>query len=327
MNHDNAMRPTTLDTYHGQPALVAQLRVKLMAAKARGEISLPHVLLYGPGGLGKTTLAGIIANELGSRAHIAMGPALETRDDIFSLLWQLGEHGGDVLFIDEIHRLKPQVAEILYTVLEDGAVYYPVTTTTGTVQAKINLKPFTLIGATTQPELLEEPMRMRFGTNLTLRFYSPADLARIIKVNAAKLSMAIDSAALRLIAERSRGTPRVANHLLKFARDLASIDGTGITLDVAERSLEMQGIDSAGLGERDRDYLRILIETYEGRPVGAQAIAATIGCKPGEVASVIEPYMLQSKLIERTNRGRRATAKAIEHMRKYDAAPVELFAA
>lgn len=318
----NALRPTTLDTYLGQPALSARLRVLIAAARARKEITLPHVLLQGPGGLGKTTVAHVIANEMGGRAHVAMGPALETAADAFGLLQRI--QAGDVLFVDEIHRLKSYVAEILYTVLEDGKVYFPY----NGAQVEIQLPPFTFIGATTMPELLDDPLRQRF-VNLALSFYAPDALAAILAKNAVAMGVAADPAALRLLASRARGTPRVANHLLRFARDLACIESTPITTELAERSLSMQGIDEIGLNDVDRGYLRCVIEVYGGGPVGAQAIAATLGVKPDQVAAVIEPFLLQQALVIRTQRGRKATEKAVKHLAQYDAAtaPTELFAA
>lgn len=329
MSVDTALRPTRLAEYIGQPALVASLNVRLAAARARGERVLPHVLLHGPGGLGKSTLAFIIANEMGGKAHIAMGPGIEEGADVYALLQQLSESGGDVLFIDEVHRLKPTLCEILYTAMEDGLVYYPVQTAQGVKPCKIVLPAFTLIGATTEPELLPAPLRMRFGCTLALQFYAPKDLAVILKANAAKLGVSVDDRALLVLSQRARGTPRVANHLLRFARDLASIDGTGITAEVAERSLTLQQIDAAGLHENDRQYLRVIRDVYGGGPVGAQALAATIGCSTGTVSSVIEPYMLGQGFVLRTHRGRKITDKALKHLAAYDAAqaPAELFAA
>jgi holliday junction DNA helicase RuvB len=324
---DNALRPLKLADYVGQPNLVTRLRVLLDAARARGEVTLPHILLQGPGGLGKTTLAAIVASEMGSKAHVAMGPGIEKPPDVFALLQQI--QPGDVLFIDEVHRLPAPCAEHLYTALEDGVVFYPYPTAAGVKPVRIVLPPFTCIGATTEPELLEAPMRMRFGATLTLTFYAPADLAVILAVNARKLALEATDDALRVLAARARGTPRVANHLLRFARDLACIEGTSLTVDVAERSLTLQQIDNRGLTDADRSYLRVLQDTYGGGPAGVEALAATIGCKPGTVASVIEPYLLQTGLVKRTHRGRILADAGRAHLAAYEAAhaPADLFAA
>ncbi len=325
---EKALRPTSLTGYVGQPALVADLRILIGAARARGETALPHVLLAGPPGLGKTTLAGIIAGEMKSHAHVAMGPGIEKPNDLFNLLARV--KAGDVLFIDEIHRIPAPVAEYAYTAMEDGCIHIPVTMGERSQVVKIDLPPFTLIGATTQPELLEQPMRDRFGTSLSLSFYTAADLATILRANAVKLNVTVDDAALLLLASRARGTPRIANHLLRFARDVAQVNGDGrITLNVANEALKVRRIDSKGLNEADRQYLRTILTSYNGGPVGAEALAATIGCKPGTITGVVEPFILQSGLVARTQRGRCITDKGRAHMAAYDAenAPAELFAA
>lgn len=324
---DKALRPTLFTEYVGQKPLIERLRVVTTAAKTRGERAIPHVLLYGPGGLGKTTLAGVLANEMGSIAHVAMGPGIEKPIDLFNLLARLKE--GDILFVDEIHRIPAPVSEYLYTAMEDGCIHIPVTMGERSQVVKIVLPPFTLVGATTLPEMLEAPMRMRFGSTLPLEFYQTSELSTILRSNAKKLGVVVHDDALLALSIRSRGTPRIANHLLRFARDLASIAGSPVTAAIAEQSLSMQGVDALGLDPVDRSYLRCLISTYGGGPVGAQALAATIGVTPGQVGGVIEPYLLMSGLIARTQRGRKSTPKAVQHMAAYDAAnaPAELFAA
>lgn len=315
----DALRPITFDTYEGQPLLIERLRLRVRAAQSRGE-SVCHILLHGPPGLGKTTLAHIIANEMGSKAHIVMGPSIEKTTDIFGVLTKLKP--GDVLFIDEIHRVPPIVGEYLYPAMEDGC--FEVVVEPGGVQHRFmhHLPPFTLIGATTQPGLLEQPMRERFGESLAMRFYTPHVLAGIIRRNADKLGQAFEEDAVRLLASRARGTPRIANHLLRFARDVAA--GGILSVEVARESLELQEIDSLGLNAQDRQYLDFLIS--RSHPVGAQAIAAKLGLKQDTVAGVIEPYLLQCDLIDRTPRGRVATEKAVSHMGTLDSARESFFA-
>jgi Holliday junction DNA helicase RuvB len=315
MNIDHALRPQTFAQYVGQPSLLARLRILCTAAKSRNE-PMPHTLLHGPPGLGKTTLAHIIANEMGATAHVLMGPGIEKPQDIYAALSKLG--AGDILFIDEIHRMTAAMAECLYPAMEDRCITIALDCGAYVRQVPVELPPFTLIGATTQPGLLEPPLRDRFGLPLALEFYADADLATILTANAAKLGMACDPAALMLLAARSRGTPRIANHLLRFCRDYAAVEcrgnGTHLTVAMVEAALLMQGIDSAGLSEQDRTYLRILSGVYGGGPAGVEALAATMGLKSDTVASVIEPYLLLRGFIVRTQRGRRTTERASQHL-------------
>jgi Holliday junction DNA helicase RuvB len=315
VNIDHALRPQTFDQYIGQPSLIARLRILVGAAKSRNE-PMPHTLLCGPPGLGKTTLAYILANEMGAIAHVIMGPAMEKPADVTAVLTKLG--AGDILFIDECHRIPPATGELLYPAMEDFRMTIALDCGAYVRHIPVDVPPFTLIGATTQPGLLEPPLRDRFGLPLALEHYNAVDLATILKANAIKLGIACESAALVLLACRSRGTPRIANHLLKFCRDYAAVEcrgnGTHITVGMVEAALRMQGIDALGLNESDRTYLKILSGVYNGGPAGVEALAATMGLKSDTVASVIEPFLLAAGLIVRTQRGRRTTEAAARHL-------------
>src|SRR5436190_2710916 len=300
-----SLRPERFAQYIGQPTLIRKLKIAVEAARRRRE-PVEHVLLYGPPGLGKTTLAHVIANEMNARVHVTTGPALTRGADLSGILNSLDQ--GDVLFIDEIHRLPVIVEECLYSAMEDFKI--DLTNEAG-MHARtftIHIKPFTLIGATTRIGLLTGPMRSRFGLVEHLDFYSPDELQEILKQNVKLLKIEAEIEALSELSHRSRGTPRVANRLLRRVRDYASVEAHGrVTLAVTQKALELEGIDKLGLDEQDRTFLRVLIETYEGGPVGIEAIAATMGEERDTLEDVIEPYLLQMKppLVMRTRQGRR----------------------
>ena len=307
-----ALRPKTLDEYVGQRELVEKLRVSLEAAKTRGE-PLEHTLLHGPPGLGKTTLAHIIAREMGTRLVVTSGPALVRPADLLGILTNLEK--GDILFIDEIHRLSTVVEEFLYPAMEEFKV--SITMGKGIYSNAINvsLKPFTLIGATTRSGLISAPLRSRFGIFYHLDFYPPEDLVEIIRRSAQLLNLVIDDDALWELAIRSRGTPRCANRLLRRVRDYAQVRADGkVTKKVAIEALEMEGIDSEGLDELDRKFLKTIIEYYDGGPVGIDSIAAAINEEVDTLVDVIEPYLLKAGFLARTPRGRKVTKKTYEHL-------------
>jgi len=307
-----ALRPQRFDDYVGQRDLIRKLRITVEAARRRDE-PVDHALFHGPPGLGKTTLAHVIANEIGARAHVTTGPALTKPADLVGVVTALGE--GDVLFIDEIHRLSRVVEEYLYGAMEDYKV--DVTLDTGPHARVVTLpvRPFTLVGATTRLGLLTAPMRARFGLVEHLVFYPPEDLLVILKANVDKLGVEADAAALEELAGRSRGTPRVANRLLRRVRDYAAVEGSGrITADLCRKSLELEGIDAAGLDALDRSMLRALIDVYAGGPAGIDALAATLAEERDTLEDVVEPYLLQQGFLSRTRQGRRATPKAFEHL-------------
>ena len=307
-----ALRPETFETYVGQPELVRKLRIATRAAKARGE-PVDHALLHGPPGLGKTTLAHVIAREMEATAHVTNGPALTKGSDLVGVLSNL--KAGDVLFIDEIHRLSAVVEEYLYPAMEDFKVDVTLDQGPHARVVTIPVEPFTLIGATTRLGLLTGPLRGRFGISEHLEFYRPADLEQILRANAGLMRLDADPAALSELAARSRGTPRVANRLLRRVRDFAQIEGDGrLTHDVTMQALELEAIDAAGLDEQDRAYLRTIIEIYDGGPVGVEAVAATLGEERDTLEDVTEPYLLQNAFVTRTRQGRRATRKAHEHL-------------
>lgn len=309
---DNPLRPKTFDDYIGQQKVKENLRVYIEAAKLRGE-PLDHVLLYGPPGLGKTTLSNIIANELGVNIRITSGPAIEKPGDLAALLTNLNP--GDVLFIDEIHRMSRAVEEILYPSMEDFAI--DIITGKGQMAASYHLPlpKFTLVGATTRAGQLSAPLRDRFGVVLRLELYKPEELAEIITRSAGILGIGIDKGGAMELASRSRGTPRIANRLLKRVRDFAQVmsDGT-ITYEIAKTALDRLEIDSLGLDSSDRRMLTAMIRNYGGGPVGLDTIAAAIGEEAVTIEDVYEPYLMQIGFISRTPRGRCVTALAYEHL-------------
>src|SRR6476469_388485 len=305
-----ALRPTSFAQCIGQEQLIRKLRIAVQAAKSRKE-PVDHVLLHGPPGLGKTTLAHVIANEVGAQVHVTNGPALTKGADLVGILTKLSV--GDVLFIDEIHRLSAVVEEYLYPAMEDFKVDVTLDQGAHARPVTIPLQPFTLIGATTRLGLLTGPMRGRFGISEHLDFYAPEALHEILKANARSLKIESEDKALWELARRSRGTPRVANRLLRRVRDYATVEGQGkITLPITKLALELAEIDEQGLDEQDRQFLRTLIEVYEGGPVGIEAVAASMGEERDTLEDVIEPYLLQNSFITRTRQGRRATKVAYE---------------
>ena len=309
---ENILRPKKLDEYFGQTKVKENMKVYIEAAKKRGE-PLDHVLLYGPPGLGKTTLANIISNEMNSNIKITSGPAIEKAGDLAALLTSLSQF--DVLFIDEIHRLNKNVEEILYPALEDFNLDIIIGKGPTAKSIRINLPKFTLIGATTRVGSLTTPLRDRFGIVERLELYDVEDLSVIIKRSASILNIKIDDEATIEIARRSRGTPRIANRLLKRVRDYASVLGNGeITLEIAKVSLNKLDIDSMGLDAIDKKILDTLINKYHGRAVGVDALATTLGEEVATIEDVYEPYLIQIGFISRTTRGRIALPAAYKHL-------------
>lgn len=307
-----SLRPRNLDEYIGQDQVKENLRVFITAAKMRRE-ALDHVLLYGPPGLGKTTLAGIIAHELGVQMHTTSGPAIERPGDLAAILTNLGE--GDVLFIDEIHRLSRVVEEILYPAMEDYALDFIIGKGPSARSIRLDLPPFTLIGATTRAGLLSSPLRDRFGVVGHLEYYSHEDLCRIVRRAAQILQVPLEPEGAEEIARRSRGTPRVAGRLLKRVRDFAQVDGHGkIDREVAAAALERIQVDSAGLDALDHRLLLTMIDHFGGGPVGLETLSATLGEEPDTIEDVYEPYLLQIGFIQRTPRGRVVTERACVHL-------------
>ena len=307
-----SLRPKTLDDYVGQEKAKANLRIYLRAAQQRGE-PREHILLYGPPGLGKTTLAGIVAQEMGVQIRITSGPAIEKPGDLAALLTNLQE--GDILFIDEIHRLSRQVEEVLYPALEDYALDIMIGKGPSAQSIRINLPHFTLVGATTRAGQLTGPLRDRFGILLKLEPYSPDELARIILRSAGILGVPIDHAGALELAKCARGTPRVANRLLKRVRDFATVQGDGsIDGPTAIAARRQRDIDEAGRDELDRSVLRAIIELYGGGPVGLETLAANLGEEAVTLEDVCEPYLMQLGLLTRTPRGRCVTRLAYEHL-------------
>ncbi len=308
---ERALRPKQLDEYVGQEKIRGQLEIFIQAAKKRKE-PLDHVLLFGPPGLGKTTLAQIIAREMGVNLRHTSGPVLERAGDLAALLTNLEPH--DVLFIDEIHRLSPVVEEILYPALEDYQIDIMIGEGPGARSVKIDLPPFTLVGATTRAGMLTNPLRDRFGIVARLEFYTPEELQRIVTRSSGLLELPISPDGALEIAKRSRGTPRIANRLLRRVRDYADVRADGnATREVADAALTMLDVDSRGLDVMDRKLLQTVIEKFMGGPVGVDNLAAAIGEERDTIEDVIEPYLIQQGYLQRTPRGRMATANAYQH--------------
>jgi Holliday junction DNA helicase RuvB len=308
---DASVRPDSFDNYIGQDRVKENLKIAVEAARNRGE-ALDHVLLYGPPGLGKTTLAQILANEMGSAIKVSSGPLLEKKGDLTAVLTSLEPR--DFFFLDEIHRLQPALEEILYPAMEDFRVDLIIGQGPGARVHPYQLNKFTLIGATTRAGLIMAPLRSRFGIVHRLEFYSPEDLLRIIVRSAKILGIALEQDGAREIARRSRGTPRVANRLLRRVRDYAEVRAKGhVTLGVARDALAMLGVDEHGLDEVDRNLLLTIIQKYAGGPVGLNTIAASLSEDEGAIEEIYEPYLMQLGLLDRTPRGRVATAGAYKH--------------
>ncbi|MEG8103116.1 Holliday junction branch migration DNA helicase RuvB [Xanthomonas hortorum] len=309
---DASIRPKRLADYLGQQPVREQMDIYIQAAKARGE-AMDHVLIFGPPGLGKTTLSHVIANELGVSLRSTSGPVIEKAGDLAALLTNLQPH--DVLFIDEIHRLSPVVEEVLYPAMEDFQIDIMIGDGPAARSIKIDLPPFTLIGATTRAGLLTAPLRDRFGIVQRLEFYSPEELTRIVIRSAAILGIDCTPDGAAEIARRARGTPRIANRLLRRGRDFAQVKASGhIDLPVAQAAMQMLKVDPEGFAELDRRMLRVIVDHFDGGPVGVESLAASLSEERGTLEDVIEPYLIQQGFLIRTARGRMATNKAYRHL-------------
>ncbi len=308
---DRTLRPKSLDEFVGQEKIKEILDISIQAAKLRKE-PLDHILFYGPPGLGKTTLAHIISNELGVEIKVSSGPVLEKAPDLAGILTNLQRN--DVFFIDEIHRLNHVVEEYMYPAIEDFEMEIIIDSGPAARSLSIDIEPFTLIGATTRAGLLTSPLRARFGLVLRLDYYDVKSIEHIIKRSAGLLNIPLDDAGTKEMARRSRGTPRVANRLLRRVRDYAQIKGDGIiTKDIAIKALKMLDVDFAGLDDMDKRLLKLLIENYNGGPVGLKTLAVALGEDSGTVEEIYEPYLIQQGFLDRTSQGRKATMKTYKH--------------
>ena len=312
LQEESRLRPLSLAEFVGQSALKEQLAIFIEAAKRRGE-AMDHVLFHGPPGLGKTTLAAILARELGVEITQSSGPVIEQPRDLAGVLTNVGPRG--ILFVDEIHRMSTVVEEYLYPALEDLKLDIMIDRGVSARSVKINLEPFTLVGATTRSGLLSAPLRARFGLTMRIDYYAPDDLAKIVQRSAGILKVEIEPEAAREIARRARGTPRIANRLLRRVRDVAMVRAKGVvTLPVTKEALRLLQVDERGLDEMDRRLLDALITKYRGGPVGIGTLAVVVGEEPGTLEDVYEPYLIQEGFIQRTSRGREATALAYRHL-------------